>query len=64
MLDSVPTWLQSSYCASGQCVEVAIVGDSVLLRDSKDLTAPHLQFSADEWDNFCRAIVEGEFQFS
>ena len=64
MPEFAPTWTRSTYCASGQCIEVAHVGDSVLVRDSKDIDASHLRFSADEWDNFCRSVAAGEFTFS
>ena len=54
-------WMKSSFCQSGECVEVGAVDGMVLLRDSK---APHggtLRFSAAEFDAFVRGAAAGEF---
>jgi Domain of unknown function (DUF397) len=54
-------WRKSSFCQSGECVEVGAVDGMVFLRDSK---APHvgtLSYTAEEFRSFVRAIVAGEF---
>jgi hypothetical protein len=49
-------------CADKSCVEVAIAGDVVGLRDSKDSGhGPVLAFTADEWTAFLAGARKGEF---
>lgn len=49
-------WRKSTRSSgSGQCVEVAVVGCLVAVRDSKDPAGPVLTFSAPEW----RALLVG-----
>jgi hypothetical protein len=56
-----PCWRTSSYSSSnGACVEVAILGESVLVRDSKDRTGPVLHFSIPAWRTFVAALTTGE----
>ena len=56
-------WFKSRYSANnGNCVEVAILADSVAVRDSKDPAGPALQFSADAWTGFLAAVQHGDFQ--
>lgn len=55
------SWRRSSFCASGECVEVASYEGMVLMRDSKAPQAGTLRFSADEFDVFVRGAVAGEF---
>ncbi|HEV2781027.1 MAG TPA: DUF397 domain-containing protein [Actinophytocola sp.] len=47
-------WRKSSFSSShsGQCIEIACVADSTLLRDSKNQTGPRLSFSSDSWREF------------
>ncbi len=54
-------WRRSTRCSGGQCVEVAKVGDQVLLRDSKNPQQTPLTFSADGWDAFTLGLSAGEF---
>lgn len=56
-------WYRSSYCApdTQHCVEVAIDGPHILMRDSKNPKGPVLRFSLDEWRVFVRGVVAGEF---
>jgi hypothetical protein len=45
-------WKKSSCSGnSGNCVEVANLGDGVAVRDSKDPDGPVLVVSRDEWAN-------------
>ncbi|MFE7563468.1 DUF397 domain-containing protein [Kitasatospora sp. NPDC057500] len=47
-------WLKSSYSGAegGECVEVAEATSTVLVRDSKDTSGPHLTFSPAAWEAF------------
>ncbi len=58
---SLPGWRKSSRCATSGCVEVARVGDSVLVRDSKDPDGPVLTFDREEWTAFLAGAAAGEF---
>jgi hypothetical protein len=57
------TWHKSM--ASGQggsnCVEVAIVDESVLVRNSRDPLGPVLSFSRQEWAAFLQDVTNREF---
>jgi hypothetical protein len=46
---------------SGQCVEVARVGEVVGVRDSKDPTGPVLLFTTGEFAAFLDGAAKGEF---
>jgi uncharacterized protein DUF397 len=55
---------RSSFCAEGNCVEVAALpGGGIVIRDSKDTRpdAPRLSFTAAEWDAFVTSVVAGDF---
>lgn len=56
-------WRKSSTCDSGTCVEAAEVGDTVVVRDSKNPGGPILQFTKDEWNAFIVGVQYGEFEF-
>lgn len=43
------------------CVEVAFVGESIAMRDSKDPQGPVLVFNKGEWDAFVGGARDGEF---
>ena len=50
-------WRKSSYSGNngGQCVEVATPGH-ILVRDSKDLHGPVLEFTPERWRKVARQI--------
>ena len=50
--DLEPVFVRSSFCQGGMCVEVAHVGDEVLVRDGKNLSIASLRFSKEEWRRF------------
>ncbi|MBG0569244.1 DUF397 domain-containing protein [Actinoplanes aureus] len=54
-------WRTSSHCSNGACVEVAVVGDSVAVRDSKNPQRPGLMFTRVEWRDFVDGVKGGEF---
>ncbi|MFB8242815.1 DUF397 domain-containing protein [Kitasatospora purpeofusca] len=53
-MSSELAWFKSSYSSNegGQCVEVAEATSTVLVRDSKDKSGPHLTFSPAAWEAF------------
>ncbi|OOC07718.1 DUF397 domain-containing protein [Amycolatopsis azurea] len=54
-------WFKSSYSnAAGSCVEVRILHESVLLRDSKDRAEnqPTFEFSPKSWNSFLSHLGE------
>ena len=54
-------WRTSTLCDLNGCVEVAILGDRVAVRDAKDRAGPVLVFTAAEWDAFVGGVRVGEF---
>jgi hypothetical protein len=54
-------WRKSTHCSSGACVEVAIVGDVVLVRDQ---AGQWLAISSRAWNDFLTGIRSGEFEVS
>jgi hypothetical protein len=51
----------ASLCEGGTCVEVALFGSLVLVRDSKNLSVPVLTFDQAEWRAFVAGVKQGEF---
>jgi hypothetical protein len=45
-------------------VEVAITGDTVLVRNSKEPGGPRVIFSHEEWEAFLIGVEDGEFRIS
>ncbi len=47
-------WRKASYSTSngGACVEVALVGNTVAVRDSKNPDGPTLVFAPNDWKSF------------
>ncbi|MEU8240627.1 DUF397 domain-containing protein [Actinoplanes missouriensis] len=54
-------WRRSRDCTGGTCVEVATVGDEVLIRDSKNLDIAPLAFTRAEWESFVAGVKAGDF---
>ena len=54
-------WRKSSASETGGCVEVALMEQSVVVRDSKDPSGPMLTFSLPEWVAFLAGVRNGEF---
>ncbi|MGH3734194.1 MAG: DUF397 domain-containing protein [Micromonosporaceae bacterium] len=46
---------------SGDCVEVAVLPERVLVRDSKDPDGAVLTFTYREWQAFVGGVTDGEF---
>ncbi|HZN18252.1 MAG TPA: DUF397 domain-containing protein [Micromonosporaceae bacterium] len=54
------TWTKTTRSSgTGQCVEVARVGDAIAVRDSKNPAGPRLTFTAGAWAEFVRAVKAG-----
>lgn len=54
------TWRRSSFCASGECVEVAELNGMIAMRDSGGQT---LHYTTEEFRFLVRAIKAGEYDF-
>ncbi len=58
-------WHKSSRSSgNGNCVEVAILDDSVAVRDTKDRSGPVLVFTPAEWSAFVAGAKGGEFDLA
>ncbi|CAL9527658.1 DUF397 domain-containing protein [Streptomyces sp. enrichment culture] len=53
-----PAWFKSTYSGGGggNCIEVAVRTEAVLVRDSKDITRPALAVSPGAWSAFAAAV--------
>lgn len=55
------TWRTSSRSTNGNsCVEVADLGTTVAVRDTKDRTGPMLAFQPGDWTAFLAGAREGK----
>jgi hypothetical protein len=61
--EAAAAWFKSSASGgnSDNCVEVAFLGDAVLVRDSKDADGPVLLYTDGEWEAFVAGVRAGEF---
>jgi hypothetical protein len=55
-------WRKSTLSNANGCVEVAIQGDGVAVRDSKDPSGLVLEFSRHEWAAFLGGVRAGELE--
>jgi hypothetical protein len=59
---AAPVWRKSSASAQGNCVEVAIMNETVLVRDTKAAGAgPTLNFDRAAWNNFITTVQSDQF---
>ncbi|MDG4784982.1 DUF397 domain-containing protein [Micromonospora sp. WMMD1102] len=54
-------WRKSTRSDDGNCVEVALATESVLVRDSKTTGGPSLRFDLTQWQTFISEIHAGSF---
>lgn len=59
--DSELIWHGGPRCESGACVEVAVDGDTVLVRSSMHPEATPVALSHDEWNVFIAGVKGGAF---
>jgi len=56
--NAVAPWRRSSSCPDIDCVEVQVLPDAVLMRDSKSDARP-LRFTVAEWSEFLHRLRNG-----
>jgi hypothetical protein len=56
-------WYQDRRCESGACVEIALDGDTVLLRSSENQGATPTALSRDEWRKFLAGAKDGIYDW-
>jgi hypothetical protein len=57
-----PNWRKSTYSTNSQdCIELAAMGDEILLRDSKNPDQDHFTFTRSELAAFVAGAKAGEF---
>lgn len=59
--DRYVRWFKSSASGATNCVEVALLGDEILMRDSKAPDTAVLHFGCAEWKAFLAGVRGGEF---
>ncbi|KOT58003.1 MULTISPECIES: DUF397 domain-containing protein [Streptomyces] len=61
MSPTEPSWFKSSYSGSAgdDCVEIATTPTTIRIRDSKNITGPHLAVPADAWAAFLTLVDRG-----
>ncbi|MBT2392316.1 DUF397 domain-containing protein [Streptomyces sp. ISL-1] len=54
-------WHKSTHSAGdgGECIEVAVDGEAVLIRDSKNAQGPRLTVRQTHWTRFVRFAADG-----
>jgi len=54
-------WTKSTFCADSSCLEVAPIGDVVVVRNNSDKPARELEFPRHAWVAFVDGVRAGEF---
>jgi hypothetical protein len=54
-------WRTSSSCYNANCVQVAVVGNAVAVRDSKNPDGSVLWYDEPAWRDFLKGVEAGEF---
>lgn len=54
-------WKKSTFSTSEECVEVAVVGGRVCLRDSLDRDGPVISVSSSAWVDYVAGVRNCEF---
>ena len=55
-----PAWRRASFCAAGECVEIAKQDDMILLRNSQ-APGTAVRYTPEEWRAFAQGFRAGEF---
>lgn len=61
MSNTTTKWERSSFCGSAACVEVALGGDIVEIRDGKNPKMQTLRLTWPQWDALVNGIKAGQF---
>jgi hypothetical protein len=56
-----PAWHVGKQCDAGSCVEIGILGKSVLIRSSAVGDGSYVTLSRDEWQVFVAGVKDGDF---
>jgi hypothetical protein len=56
-----PTWGTAGQCDGGACVEIGTLGESVLVRSSRDADGVYVTLSREEWREFVAGVKDGAF---
>ena len=56
-------WRKSTASGASGCIEVALSGEFVLIRSSRDPSGKTLAFSHGEWAAFTTGVRNGEFDY-
>jgi hypothetical protein len=56
-------WRTSTFCAGNNCIEVARIGESIAIRDSKNPDGTIQMYSPSEWNAFLDGLARGDFDF-
>ena len=56
-----PQWRSARQCDTGGCVEIGVLGDSVLIRNSAARDGGRLTLRRDEWQEFVAGVKDGDF---
>lgn len=59
--NSQPSWHKASFCASNQCVEVAVRKGVLVVRDAEGPSGLMLSYTTEEWETFVGKIKAGRF---
>lgn len=59
--DGPTSWRKSGHCESQACVEVAMDGARVAIRDSTSPEGPFIEITATAWKAFCAGLRAGDF---
>lgn len=54
-------WRRASFCASGECVEIAQRGNTILVRNSNEPERRAVRYTPEEWQSFVKGVKAGEF---
>lgn len=60
-IEDAVDWRTSSFTDGVQCVEVAVIGDDIAVRDTKDREGAALNFTRGEMSAFIQGVKAGEF---
>jgi uncharacterized protein DUF397 len=55
------TWRKASYCASTECIEVALYGTGAAVRDSKQPAVGHITYTSAQWSSLLYGIKSGQY---